>query len=108
MGLRKERCERELGSLRTDGLLVPSLHLLGVQSPVRSRQDQDAVFTSLTDRAQPVRARSAYVGEPGEQAQPETRKLSVSIAAMVCSSLLTALDSFPILENLAPSPVTFP
>lgn len=30
MGLRKGRCERELGSLQTEGLRVPSLQFLGV------------------------------------------------------------------------------
>lgn len=107
MGLRKERCECKLGSLQMDRLLVPSLQLLGVQTLVRPQQDQ-GVFASLTDRAQPALVHSARVGEPGKPVQPETRVLSVSIAVMVCSSRLTALDSFPILENLARSPVIFP
>lgn len=53
MGLRKERCERELGLLQMDGLLVPSLHLLRAQTPVRSQRDQDAVFTSLVSWIEP-------------------------------------------------------
>lgn len=69
-GAEKGKCK--LGSLQMDGLLIPSLQLLRVQTPVWSQQDQDAVFTSLPDRGQPVLVHSARVGEPGKQAQPET------------------------------------
>lgn len=99
-GAEEGKCK--LGSLQMDGLLIPSLQLLRVQTPVWSQQDQDAVFTSLPDRGQPVLVHSVCVGEPGKQAQPP-----VSVAVIVCSSQLTALDLFSVLENLAPSPVTF-